>query len=174
MLTSWLAEPARQRGYLRWGLKEVRFGGAEALVLRWLFPRCRFVVLVRHPFDAYRSARNWRLYYRWPDRYVNCATGFARHWNALTRSWLDLPVDLGQIAIRYEDLVAGSFAFDEFAAKLNLRLEPQQAFAARVGGKHKKRPLSRCERQLITAEAGQMMNEFGYLPDGTTADRHAA
>src|SRR5579863_4284055 len=46
----WLGEPARRKGFERWGLKEVRYGGAEATLLRWLYPNAKFVIISRHPY----------------------------------------------------------------------------------------------------------------------------
>src|SRR5271157_4927438 len=51
----WLGEPARRRGFVRWGFKEVRLGATEASLLHWLYPQAKFVILSRHPYDSYRS-----------------------------------------------------------------------------------------------------------------------
>jgi hypothetical protein len=53
LFDQWLGEPSRQRGFARWGLKEVRLGAAEAILLHWLYPQAKFVVLSRHPYDCY-------------------------------------------------------------------------------------------------------------------------
>lgn len=47
-----LCEPARHRGFSRWGFKEVRLGATEATVLHWLYPQAKFVILSRHPMIA--------------------------------------------------------------------------------------------------------------------------
>jgi len=107
----WLGEPARARGYARWGFKEVRLGAAEAILLRWLYPSAQFVVISRDPSDAYRSvkgsARDWSLYARWPDRRVDCVVSFARHWDALASSWDHAPPVLAPFVVRYKELTAG-------------------------------------------------------------------
>jgi hypothetical protein len=126
-LNHWLGAPARERGFQRWGLKEVRLAAADAYVLRWLFPGARFVILVRHPCDAYRSAiRSFpqlRLWYRWPDRAVDSIEAYARHWNRLARSWLDLPEDFGHTVLKYEDVVQGEVDFRAMERLLGLKLE---------------------------------------------------
>jgi hypothetical protein len=170
LLDSWLAEPARRLGFARWGVKEVRLGAAEACVLRWLYPGAGFVVLLRHPFDAYRSARTWRLYSRWPDETVNCAVAFARHWNHLALSWTRSAIGLDPLVVRYEDLVSGAFDFERLERFLGLRLAPQRALSVRPGVNRVSRELSRCERRLVLREAATGMEAFGYRPDGTTAD----
>jgi hypothetical protein len=55
MLTTLLAEPARQSGLARWGLRSVRLSADHAHVLRWLYPRAKFVFLTRDPHDALRA-----------------------------------------------------------------------------------------------------------------------
>ena len=35
----WLGVPARERGFARWGFKEVRLGATEATLLHWLYQR---------------------------------------------------------------------------------------------------------------------------------------
>ena len=55
----WLGEPARQRGFARWGLKEVRLGAAEASLLHWLYPFAKFVI--------YRAILTIAID-RWPTR----------------------------------------------------------------------------------------------------------
>ena len=50
---NWLAAPARKRGFARWGVKEVRWSGAHGLVLRWLYPKAHFLLIVRDPVSAY-------------------------------------------------------------------------------------------------------------------------
>src|SRR6185312_15863227 len=42
------AEPARRNGAERWGIKEVRLDCDHAFYLRWLFPRARFLFLIRN------------------------------------------------------------------------------------------------------------------------------
>src|SRR5215475_7349816 len=39
----WLGKPARERGFARWGFKEVRLAAADAVLLRWLYPNAKFV-----------------------------------------------------------------------------------------------------------------------------------
>ncbi|MBI2221526.1 MAG: sulfotransferase [Acidobacteria bacterium] len=169
LLDSWLAAPARRRGYVRWGVKEVRLGAAEACVLRWLYPAARFILLLRHPFDSYRSARNWRLYSRWPDETVDCAVAFARHWNRLAVSWNARTTGLDPLVIRYEDLVSGKFDFERLGNSLDLQLAPERALSSRPGVRRTRRELCSYERRLVVREAAAGMEAFGYLPDGSTA-----
>lgn len=57
-----LMAPARARGYRRWGAKWVRLSAHHARYLKWLYPRAKFVFLVRDPLDAWRSYKGRRWY----------------------------------------------------------------------------------------------------------------
>ncbi len=135
LLDRWLAVPARDRGYARWGLKDVRLSSADALVLRWLYPGAHLLVLVRDPFDAWRSLRTvaeeWGTFERYPDRPVSDADAFGRFWNRLALSWSDPQSPQCAIRLRYEDVVAGELG--DLNERLGLDLEPARALAARVG-----------------------------------------
>lgn len=109
-----LAEPARQAGSKRWGLKEVRLDADHAIYLHWLFPRAKFLFLIRDPYDAWRSfaaraARGWKWFKRWPDEPVTVRS-FAAHWARLTSSFLEGHQKVGGLLVRYEDLKRGDFA----------------------------------------------------------------
>lgn len=161
-MTRWLGVPARARGYLRWGLKEVRLGAAEACLLRWLFPRAKFVVLLRHPCDACRSARHVKLWYRWPDWPINCAAAFARHWNRLASSWLEVPEDFGHVVIKYEDLVSGRFDYRLLAETLELKIDEEKALSKRVGSSLNPECLSWYEHRVVLKETRHGMQVYGY------------
>jgi hypothetical protein len=107
-----LAPPAPQAD-LRWGLKEVRLSAEYGLYLRMLFPRARFVFLVRDPRAAYRSYRERPTWFeRWPRSQVRTPYAYGRLWRRLAESFLDHQETLGAIVVRYEDLVPGSDALD--------------------------------------------------------------
>jgi Sulfotransferase family len=148
----WLAAPARDRGYARWGVKEVRLSSADALVLRWLYPRAHLVVLVRDPFDSWRSlravAQKWGIFERYPDRPMSDAAAFGRLWNRLAMSWSDPqgPSNVGHL--RYEDLVRGELG--DLEARLELDLDPARALDARVGGSAAEAPT---DEELVAIES---------------------
>jgi hypothetical protein len=61
------AQPARAAGKPRWGLKEVRLSADHAAYLRWLYPRAKFIFLIRNPYAAFRSFaarrdKGWQWY----------------------------------------------------------------------------------------------------------------
>jgi hypothetical protein len=104
-LETLLARPARELGRAQWGLKEVRFGADEVRYLQWLYPRARFIFLVREPAAAYRSykvKRNW--FARWPHEMVTNPFDFGRLWGRLTHDFRKLSAQGVGPLLRYEDL----------------------------------------------------------------------
>lgn len=104
---------ATRQGAERWGIKEVRWTTAHASYLRMLFPKAKFVFLIRNPYDAYRSyaARRdmgWRWYNRWPDRPLT-AREFGSHWRELAREFVKFASgpDIDGYLLRYEQLIDG-------------------------------------------------------------------
>ena len=171
----WLAVPARNRGFSRWGFKEVRLGAAEAVLLRWLYPRAKFIILSRHPYDCYRSLSDsgWHhVFYRRPDVRVDSAGGFARHWNRLAMSWLQLPEGFPALHVKYEDLTGDSFDFRQLEAWLGIEIEEKTALSTFVGRTAIRTRLSWYERMIIKSEAAAGMRALGYsrnVPTSTGA-----
>jgi hypothetical protein len=160
----WLGEPARHLGFVRWGLKEVRLGATEATLLRWLYPRSKFVILSRNPYDAYRSLADskWHVYDRYPDMCIDSAAAFARVWNRLALSWSELPEGFPSFHIKYEDLVDGKVDFRRLESWLGIEIKENIAVSAPVGGTAKRPRLSWFERFIITREAAAGMHALGY------------
>jgi Sulfotransferase family len=162
----WLARPARQRGFPWWGLKEVRLGAAEAVLLRWLFPGGRFVVITRDPSAAFRSVKSsapdWCLHASWPDGRIDCVVRFARHWNRLAAGWGEPPHLVEPLVLRYEELVGGDFDFRRLGEVLDLDLAPERALAARPGATLRPAALSRLERLLLRRETAAGRRVMGY------------
>jgi len=164
------AVPAAQAGFRRWGLKEVRLSGDHARYLRWVFPRARFVMLYRNPYEAYRSYRRWRSWYlRWPDDPVTEPVRFGRHWRALVESFLAQSSAVSALVVRYDELVNDRFAVDELAAHLNLTV-PAALTLERVDSRqrpgkqpHESEPIPDDELQLLRAAVEPLANQLGYL-----------
>jgi len=134
MVYDWLAQPAKELGYTRWGMKEVRLGYDEAALLLWLFPKAKFVVITRNPYDSYRSAMQLgALWERWPDRLVNDAYAYGRLWNRLALSWKSAATGFPLRLYRLEDVTSASVDFQELASFCNLDLKPEAAIGKKVG-----------------------------------------
>jgi hypothetical protein len=165
LLTGWLGQPAYRRGFRRWGFKEVRLSAVEARLLHWLYPKAKFVLLSRSPYDCYRSLSHsgWHhVYHTRPDVRVDSAAGIARHWNRLALSWSELPADFPAFRIKYEDLITGGVDFRKLESWLGIQIREDVALSATVGATSQRRKLGWCERMIILREAGPGMNYLGY------------
>ena len=162
LLFEWLGRPAHTRGYARWGFKEVRLGACEALLLAWLFPRARFVVLIRDPCDAYRSLVGAGGA-RWAETRVHRVADFARHWNRLAMSWMDIPQDFPAVIVRYEDLLGSPATVAQVAALTGLSLRPERVLPNRVGSSGSRVGAPPWwQRAIIKHLAADGLHAFGY------------
>jgi hypothetical protein len=118
-LDALLGVPARQRGYTRFGLKEVRLHAIDAQFLNWIYPQARFVFLVRNPWDAWASAKGGTWFVRWPDRRIQDAAGFAKHWDWLAKGFLSWKLPNAML-IRYEDLTGAGVDFNALSRHLGV------------------------------------------------------
>ena len=162
----WLRSPALEHGFGRWGLKEVRFGAMEAVLLHWLYPRAKFIILSRHPYDCYRSLTDahWdQVYYRYPDFPINSAASFAKHWNRLAVGWSCLPVGFPSVHIRYEDLIHHKVDFRWLESWLGIRVHEEVALSEFVGHTSARKRLTWYERMIIKSEALDGMRTMGYV-----------
>jgi len=165
LLTRWLGETARQRGFQRWGFKEVRLGAAEATLLHWLYPKAKFVLLSRNPYDCYRSLADsgWHhLYHSRPEVRIDSAAGLARHWNRIALSWSELPANFPAFRIRYEDLIGGRVDFRKLESWLGIEIREDLALSVSVGSTARRRRVGWCERLIISREAKAGMRSLGY------------
>jgi hypothetical protein len=169
-LDTWLAVPARQRGFKRWGVKQVRWTGEDAIMLRWPYPQCKFLVVARHPVSAYQSMRNFGFdppayghLVKWPNHWVSSLEDYARFWNHLALSWGSVIDKLGAAWIRYEDLVDGRIDLDPIGASFGLNLDAKVARAAKVGGSTYQTLLSAEERARINELTVSGRELFSYL-----------
>jgi hypothetical protein len=157
------AEPAHSRGYRRWGGKWVRLDAGHAHYLRWLYPECRLVFLVRHPLDAWRSYRaqgsDW--YLERPDRQVRTARAFLAHWARLAASFAAEHEELGALLLRYEDLVGDGGAAKELADHVGCRIDPD-VLRARIGASGGRRRDPRAARWLCAMRYREVMSSLGY------------
>lgn len=130
------ARPAYALGAQRWGLKEVRFGLAEAVLLKGLFPEARFLFIRRKLKDAYLSYRSFNprmdWYATWPRSQAVTAYSFARHWSRLNGEFPDAVEATGGMMIDYEALISGDVPLDKISQYLGVSIDPQ-ALGQRVG-----------------------------------------
>lgn len=161
---------ARDAGYGRWGLKSVHLDGEHARYLHTLFPEGGFVILVRNPFDAYRSYRRWLEWYdRYPERPVFTVTRFGRMWRERTRSLLEVCRQIGGLVVRYEELVTSDkeAVLRRLSEHLGTRIA-REALDVDVPARGQPRPkrprLPWVERVLLEREVGEVASALGYEP----------
>lgn len=165
---SLLRRPAVESGYNRWGLKEVRLSAEHAQYLAWLFPRARFLFLIRNPYDAYRSYRPHRGWYqRWPDRPVLTPLQFGRQWFRLAKSFRDPPAGLRCLVLRFEELVSEEPPIGKLRRFLEADLSPE-VLDKKVGTSSERRAygLPFPERFLLRRAVEPLASELGYASGG--------
>ena len=160
------AAPARRAGARRWGLKEVRLSSEHAFYLRWLYPNAKFLLLYRHPLEAYRSycsfGRNW--YDLFPDQPMFTPRGFGSHWRQLMQGFLDDAGALSALLIKYEDLAGGTMPLDRIDSYLGIGTD-HQVMARKVRGNAQageKGRVNALERWLLRRQAGSLSQRIGY------------
>lgn len=162
-LEALFAAPAEALGRSRWGLKEVRFGADEVRYLRWLYPRARFVFLVRDPLNAYRSYRQKLTWYaRWPHRMVATPYGFGVHWRRLSRDFLEVQSQGVGLLLRYEELGEDA-TVSRLSDYLGWPVPRPQSMAKITGLANKDEVrLGTVEAAILRRGAGRIASEFGY------------
>ena len=105
------AEPSRRRDYARWGLKEVRYGLEHAVYLRWLFPRAKFVFLLRNPYECWSSYRRAgaQVLRFWPEGFVKTPEQFGSHWLKLADGFSNRYQEVDGFLVRYDALTNPDF-----------------------------------------------------------------
>lgn len=125
-------QPAADRGYDNWGIKEVRYGFPEARYLHVLFPRARFVFLHRNPYDAWNSYQSgYRGSSGRPGEYVWTSRQYGRMWHALVAGVINGADSVNGLVVGYDDLASGAAA-PALNAHLGLDL-PFERLAEPVG-----------------------------------------
>ncbi len=161
------AEPARRAGVSRWGFKEVRLDVDHAIYLKWLFPRAKFLFLIRDPYDAWRSfaaraRKGWKWYNRWPDEPVT-ARSFAAHWRRLASSFRSDHAKVGGIVVRYESLARGEYGEIEGHLGSPLSREAGQV-NPRDGGPPPLPEIDPADLEVLDEELGALASTLGYHP----------
>lgn len=158
-----LEEPARQRGFQYWGLKDVRLTIEDARFIKWLFPKAKFVFLCRNPYNAYKSYRADRSWYQeWPDKPVFTARQFGLHWNSLVKGFYQGAAELEGLFLRYEDVLKSGSDFSALENYLDFELDA--ALLERKVGSHNRstEALTKFESSQLRKEVLNMSKQLGY------------
>jgi hypothetical protein len=160
------AAPARRAGAQRWGIKEVRLTAEHCAYLRWLYPRSKFIVLYRHPLEAYRSysryGRSW--YDVFPDRPMFTPAEFGAHWHTLLSGYLRDNTDLDAMIVKYEDLAGGNFPLDQLDRHLGTSVD-RKVLDRKVGSSERggeRVTVNALERWLLRRQVQPLAHSLGY------------
>lgn len=169
LLETLYAQPAKDAGFQRFGLKEVRLQALDARLLSWIYPDARFLFLVRNPWDAWSSCKGGEWFLHWPDRIVTTAAQFAVHWRRTVESFLRWPGD-DAILVRYEDMTHPDFDLATLASHCRVKFIDGSVLENKVRGMQKPpTPLTLLEEEQIRSAAGELAMICGY--EGPTARR---
>lgn len=135
-LDNLFALPAQEKGFSRWGFKDVRLSIDSAIYLKWLFPQAKFIFLYRNPYKAYASFAGYYWYQKWPKQPVYTPKHFGKNWTYLVKSYLDKYQQVEGKLISYEDLCSENFDFEELADYLELSID-QSIIDVKVTGNSK-------------------------------------
>ncbi|WP_017711059.1 sulfotransferase [Prochlorothrix hollandica] len=155
-------QPALDRGFERWGIKEVRLSMDHAYYLKWLFPRAKFLFLYRNPYKAYQSCHTWRdLYLRWPDVPVPTPQVFGTLWREMVEGYQAGYQQVDGLLIKYEDFCAGSPAVDQLSDYLDLNLKAE-AMDRKIGSQRQTTPLSPHQIKTLRRAVNPLAHQLGY------------
>jgi hypothetical protein len=169
LMDRYFGNPVRAMGKSRWGFKEVRHGAGMVTFVQRLFPRARFLLLVRDPRACLASARATTV----PEQTdgllpeIGESAVFLEHWVRIAASFVE-PLDPHvAMTVRYEDIVAAPAPFVE---RLGRFLDvPADGFSPRVFAVGRRGWLEEPPRLtahdlecLAAAPIWQVAQRFGY------------
>jgi len=154
---------AKDRGFGRWGIKEVRLEIEHAIYLNWLFPKAKFIFLYRNPYEAYNSYRKFYWYNRYPDDPVYTPKRFGLHWKSLLEGYLRGYQKVSSILIKYEDLCQDDFDFKALGEFVDLKID-KNVLKTQVGSsiKWKADKIPIAERRILQRVVEPLASKLGY------------
>lgn len=171
--TKLLATPAKGLGRSRWGFKEVRLRGSHALYLKLLFPKARFVFLVRDPFAAFASFRHYIKsdFHAWPERPVRWAGEFGRLWRELALDLERVAPEVDALWLKYEDYLSDTALHEKLCSHVDADLRPPGELSlipsgGQVGATQTAKPENRLlwyERRALKQALGDAGVRLGYV-----------
>jgi hypothetical protein len=157
---AFLAKPASDRGVKRWGAKWINLTAYHASYLKWLYPQCKIVFLVRNPLDAFRSYKNKDWFIVHGRHQVRGVIRFVAHWNYLAKSFLSEQQKLGALLLKYEDVVSRPEALHKLQDFLGLNIN-SNVLAQKLDARQKAK-LSWWDRLVCASVARSTCRKLGY------------
>ncbi len=161
-----LKEPVEKVGREIWGLKLVRSNIDVAKYLQFLYPRARFIFLVRNPYDACNSCLNIikgdaKAFPLMVDsHYISNATDYAIHWKHCVSGFLEHYNKLNAMIIKYEELRTGK-ATESISNFLDLTLD-EDVLLNKVSVTKIHEQLTVENRMIIKNIAGEQIKALDY------------
>lgn len=159
--------PARSRGRMRWGLKEVRYGRDEALYLSLLFPKAKFIFLMRDPVATFRSFHSYITtdYRRWPTVPVSTPREFADLWCRLATEFQTAAEELGGLVVKYEHLLEDDSVSERIADYVGFAVPPARQVRwvhGRTATQKTAHYMPRLHRKLFVDRVRAVATRVGY------------
>lgn len=129
-------KPAKKIGFDRWGIKAVRLSAYHAMYLKWLYPKAKFLFLVRHPLFTYQSYKDRRWYSIKPAHPMNNVLKFMVHWRYIAKSFCKEFKTVDAMFLRYEDLIQKNGVAGKVACFLDLIIN-HDTLKQKIGSKPK-------------------------------------
>lgn len=144
------------------GYKEVRYGEQELYLLRKCYPDCHIILLVRNPFDVWKSvsAKDWKDMHEM----YGSLKGFTKLWNGRATAYLNISQsDPNVHLLKYEDIDAQAPKTMKLIKQLGHLTDEdiQGVLANKISGTNK--PLQKDAQQFIRNECTHFMKKVGYL-----------
>ncbi len=163
MLDRLFKQTAIEMGKQRFGIKFVRLSLEDLFYLQWLYPDAKFLILVRNPWDCWRSYKGNQWMYRWPKGLVSKVTPFAKIWQKQTQELLSHQEDPNIKVLRYEDFLHPEFNWDTLRQFCGLPHINQDALAQRIPGTQTApHPVIEKDCQDIERICGLLARQLGY------------
>lgn len=163
MLDRLFNQSACDLGKQRFGAKFVRLSIKEMYYLQWLYPDAKFIILVRNPWDCWKSYKGYQWMYRWPKGVIKTVQQFAKLWEHQTRELLSEPPLASVRVLRYEDFLHPDFAWDTLKDFCELpNINPATLNKRIKGVPQEPLPITTEDCQTIQQICGGLASQLGY------------
>jgi len=160
MLNTLFREPAVRLGYETWGIKETRWTIEHAWFLKWLYPKARFLFICRNPFEAYKSYKPWRDWFRaWPEEPVLTPKKFGEIWSEMVEGFAEGSQQLGGSFVAYEELEDKVPELEEY---LGFRISRPSELPVKRGKSGGNPGLNFLERLILREVTAKSRKAVGY------------
>ena len=164
MLDRLFKQPAEEMGKQKFGIKFVRLGLSEMHYLEWIYPDAKFIILVRNPWDCWRSYKGYDWTYRWPKGIISTPKHFAKIWEKQTSELISQPETENVKILRYEDFIHPDFNWDRLKTFCDLpNIRPEVLENRIMGVNVKPKPITDDDCAVISRVCGHVARQLGYL-----------